>query len=415
MDFYYVNNRGERIDLSDYPYIFQQGDLLNWVYSYNTDNLVSRDITYGYKVAAKEIPVKLAVLCDYAIPFEQRKEAWEEAVDHLCEVISSDVIDNKNGKLYTDTEFYMECKIIGSEKSDWRMVLPIMFNTMNILSDRPVWITEAKRSFQRIVSGSGESEEFLDYEHDYNYDYTMPYGGDVIWKVDHYAPCEYEMIIYGPGVDPRVVINGHIYQVYATLDENDYLKINSRENSVVKYLANGTQRDLYDYRVKITGSLFEPIMPGNVQVVWSGEFGFDLTLFCERSEPRWGNGISENPGDQPSNGTGDGGETAGLQLKTGRTSSASIDTGLSSIIAFGIAAMSAATGVGLCNAMFNSYEDADHVNMSYCSSSSDYLKMYAYTASSSYFSISGGVFEWTGTGNYALQEGMEYQWFAIGT
>ena len=97
MDFYYVNNRGERIDLSDYPYIFHQGDLLNWVYSYNTDNLVSRDITYGYKVAAKEIPVKLAVLCDYAIPLEQRKEAWEEAVDHLCEVISSDVIDNKNG------------------------------------------------------------------------------------------------------------------------------------------------------------------------------------------------------------------------------------------------------------------------------------------------------------------------------
>lgn len=95
------------------------------------------------------------------------------------------------------------------------------------------------------------------------------------------------MIIYGPCVDPRVAINGHIYQVYATLDENDYLKINSRENSVVQYLANGTQRDLYDYRVKITGSLFEPITPGNVRVVWSGEFGFDLTLYCERSEPRW--------------------------------------------------------------------------------------------------------------------------------
>lgn len=127
----------------------------------------------------------------------------------------------------------------------------------------------------------------MDYEHDYGYDYTMPYGGDVIWQVDHYAPCEYEMIIYGPCVDPRVVINGHIYQVYATLDENDYLKINSRENSVVQYLVNGTQRDLYDYRVKITGSLFDPIKPGNVRVVWSGEFGFDLTLFCERSEPRW--------------------------------------------------------------------------------------------------------------------------------
>ena len=95
------------------------------------------------------------------------------------------------------------------------------------------------------------------------------------------------MIIYGPCVDPRVGINGHIYQGYATVDKNDYLKSNSRENSVVQHRANGTQRDLYDYRVKITGSLFEPIMPGNVQEVWSGEFGFDLTLYCERSEPRW--------------------------------------------------------------------------------------------------------------------------------
>ena len=157
---------------------------------------------------------------------------------------------------------------------------------MKVLADRPVWIIEEKRAFQRITNGISE-ETHLDYEHDYNYDYTMPYGGDVIWHVDHYAPCEYEMVIYGPCVDPSVVINGHTYKVYATLDDNDYLIINSRENSVVHYLSNGTQRDLYDYRAKIGDSLFEPITPGNIRVVWSGEFGFDLTLFCERSEPRW--------------------------------------------------------------------------------------------------------------------------------
>ena len=288
MDFYYINNRGQQINLSDYPYIFQSGDLLNWTYTYSTKNLVNRDITYDYKLAAKEIAVKLAVLCDYTIPLEQRRKEWEEAVDHLCEVISADVIDNKNGRLYTDTGFYMECKIIRSEKADWKMGLPIMFNTMNLLSDRPVWITEAKRSFQKIVGGSGESEAFLDYEHDYNYDYTMPYGGDVIWNVDHYAQCDFLMTIFGPCVDPRVVINGHPYQVYVTLDENEYLQIDSRPNAntVVKYAANGIQQDVYDMRAK-QESVFEPIVPGNVRVVWPGDFGFDLTLFCERSEPRW--------------------------------------------------------------------------------------------------------------------------------
>lgn len=286
MDFYYVNNHGERIDLSDYPYIFQQGDLLNWVYSYNTDNLVSRDITYGYKVAAKEIPVKLAVLCDYTIPLEQRKEEWKAAVDHLCEVISVDVIDAKDGKLFTDTGFYMSCKIVGSQKTDWKMGLPFMFNTMTILADRPIWIHEESRSFPPISSGTQQDETYLDYEHDYDYDYTMPYGGDVIWNVDHFAPCEFLMTIFGPAVDPRIVINGHPYQVYTALDANEYLQIDSRENKVVKYLANGIRQDIYDLRAK-QESVFDTITPGNISVVWSGEFGFDLTLFCERSEPRW--------------------------------------------------------------------------------------------------------------------------------
>ncbi|WP_270396260.1 hypothetical protein [Mediterraneibacter massiliensis] len=118
MEFYYENNRGERIDLSDYPYIFQEGSLLDWTYTYSTDNLVNRDVTYDYKMAAKSTPIKLAVLCDYTIPLERRKQKWKEAVDHLCDVISTDVADNKNGKLYTDTGFYLNCKIVGSQKSD---------------------------------------------------------------------------------------------------------------------------------------------------------------------------------------------------------------------------------------------------------------------------------------------------------
>lgn len=510
---------------------------------------VSRDI--GEKVVKFTKEAKV-----YQITFTVRGKLDErkEIIDTLTDAFETDIISLSPGQIYFGDWYincYMRAKKTGISET-WNNWTEL---SVDVYCPYPSWIHEENRSFPAI-SDKSESDGFLDYEHDYNYDYTMPYGGDVIWQVDHYAPCEYEMIVYGPCVDPRVVINGHIYQVYATLDENDYLKINSRENSVVQYLANGTQRDLYDYRVKITGSLFEPITPGSVRVVWSGEFGFDLTLFCERSEPRW---TSKNQGDDtntsdinlqnkvvnpaeyvqnikadsgydglnqvtvnaipeayantsdadatsndivspktayvdgekirgtltrqvsaltagmvlPSGsdaitasylniemadkrifydagdnvqlriplsnfgdataddvaagktftsengykitGTGLSGGTSGLQLKTGKTSEAVIDTGLSSIIAFGITAMSAATGLGLCNAMYNSYVDAEHVNMSYCNSSSDYLKMYTYTASSSCFSISGGIFEWTGTDSRALQDGMEYQWFAIGT
>lgn len=114
-------------------------------------------------------------------------------------------------------------------------------------------------------------------------------------------------------------------------------------------------------------------------------------------------------------GTGESsGGSGGMQVKNGTTTSTAIDTGLSSIIFFGLQSTASATGVGLCNAIYNSFQSTG-VSMSYCSSSSQYLKMYSYLASStSYFSISGGTITWTGTGNYAFQSDMEYAWFAVG-
>lgn len=286
MDFYYVNNRGDRIDLSDYPYIFQEGSLLDWVYSYNTDSLATRDVTYGYKMAAKTIPVKVAVLCDYTIQLEERKEQWKEAVDHLADVVQADVIDGKDGRLYMDTGFYLSCKIIGSEKTDWRMGLPIMFNTLTVLSDNPVWIREETKEFFSQSEVAAPENGFLDYEYDYEYDYTAQKIGISDWYIDHYQANEFTMTIFGPCTDPRILVNGYPYQVFDSLEAGEYIVIDSRDNSVVKHLVNGTTQNVYDLRAK-DQSVFEPIPSGYLNISWSGLFGFEITLFVERGEPRW--------------------------------------------------------------------------------------------------------------------------------
>lgn len=107
--------------------------------------------------------------------------------------------------------------------------------------------------------------------------------------------------------------------------------------------------------------------------------------------------------------------SGGNLIRYGQTTSAVINTGLSSIIVFAISATATATGLGLCQATYNSYDDETHMSMTYCNSSSQYMKMYAYTTVSTDFSISGGTFEWTGTDSRAFQSGMEYQWFAVGS
>ena len=250
---------------------------------------------YDYDWNVNEIELKTGIEVDgfqrnskqyeLTLDFRGSKEERAEAAEKFFRITERDVIEKISGRLYFK-DHYLKCYVIGSKYENAGRAR-IVRKTASVYAPKPVWITEVSRSFQKIGASEG-SKEYLDYEYDYNYDYTMPYGGDVIWNVDHYAQCEFLMTVFGPCVDPRVVINGHPYQVYVTLDENEYLQIDSRPNAntVVKYAANGIQQDVYDMRAK-QESVFEPITAGNVRVVWPGDFGFDLTLFCERSEPRW--------------------------------------------------------------------------------------------------------------------------------
>lgn len=211
-------------------------------------------------------------------------EERKSLIDELTDEFEHDIINITPGRIYFG-EWYIDCYIknkttgISGTWNNWTEL------SVGIYCPYPSWIREESRLFTAVLPET-EQGIYLDYEYDYNYDYTMPYGGDVIWQVDHFAPCEFLMTIFGPCTDPRVVINRKIYQVYVTLAENDYLQIDSRENTVIKYAANGIQQDIYDLRAK-QESIFDPITPGNIRVVWPGDFGFDLTLYCERSEPRW--------------------------------------------------------------------------------------------------------------------------------
>ena len=80
MDFYYVNHKGKRIDLSDYPYLFQSGDILEWTYSYDTSE-GERNQTSNFRKSVKEFSVKIAVLCDFLFHYRNgRKNGREQLI-----------------------------------------------------------------------------------------------------------------------------------------------------------------------------------------------------------------------------------------------------------------------------------------------------------------------------------------------
>ena len=271
MNVYYVSAQGERLNLTEWPYMINDSALRDYTWACEMKNgRISRLIK-----ATSEYQIKLAITAD------SRKE-YVEAAERLIEVVESDIARNVPGKLYFGNE-YMTGFFYNSFKSDWNKGIDFMFNTLTFVTDAPFWIREQRYSFdQKSASFAGA---FLNYPHDYSYDYSTSGSKKEIVN-DHYGACDFEMNIFGPCVNPAITIGGHLYEVVTTVGEDEYLRIRSREGSVVKISKTGEQTNEFNSR-NTDYSLFEKIQPGRSDVTWDGSFGFDITLFIERSEPEW--------------------------------------------------------------------------------------------------------------------------------
>ena len=150
----------------------------------------------------------------------------------------------------------------------------------------PLWTEEESKSFYPDIFGRGETYSFLEYPFEFPYDYSKPLSGTEHWYIEHYRSSNFKMIIYGACVNPRITIAGQVYQVYDTLEPNEYIEIDSRKKTIIKKLANGTQQNIF-YKKATGNSVFQEIPAGDLLISWSGEFGFDITLFKERSVPEW--------------------------------------------------------------------------------------------------------------------------------
>lgn len=103
---------------------------------------------------------------------------------------------------------------------------------------------------------------------------------------------------------------------------------------------------------------------------------------------------------------------AGKQVKTGTTSSPTINTGLSKIDKLIIYA-DKITSVGVVTAVYSA--DVGKAKVTFCGDYSKYLKACGIVDLSG-FSVSGGTFSWTETLDaYRFMNNATYNWIAIGT
>lgn len=273
----YISSNGKKFDLIGDKMRITNGGM----HKYSWKKVVSAgeygDILDGFTKEA----------CVYRVVLTLRGTLHErmQMLDDLRNAFERDIVTKTPGRIYFN-KYYAECFVVESDtyvsetRNNWSD------NEIEIYCPRGVWITESTKSF--TTAGSTKSGyEFLDYPYDYDYDYAPDFYLPEKINIDHYADCKFLLKIYGPAIDPEININGIERKVYVTLEEGQYLLIDVRDKTVKRILIDGTALDAFDNRKKAGKSIFTPMISGLNTITWNHNFGFDLTIFKERSEPEW--------------------------------------------------------------------------------------------------------------------------------
>lgn len=267
----YINHVNETLEFGKGKLFVNENDLRDFAWEITSKN----DRISGFKkrIASKTIPIIMKV------------ETAEEGLalrNKLFEVCEKDVLAVKHGKIIIG-DYYLRCFVTESKKSEYLIHNGYMRLNVKISSDFPYWVKETITTFN--YGSKGTEGTNLDFNRDFPTDYTSNMLGATLNNTD-FVPSNFVMNIYGACDKPMVSIGGHIYQVYVTLEANEYLTIDSVNKTIVLTHTDGRKENCFKLRNK-DSYIFKKIPVGLSNVYSSAAFKFDVSLLEERSEPKW--------------------------------------------------------------------------------------------------------------------------------
>ncbi|SHI42471.1 phage tail family protein [Parasporobacterium paucivorans] len=273
-DIYYINHLNQRIDLMESPYYLQTGDFFEYEWEYDSIDLGMGGRITKFKRGMKKKDLTLSVL---AIS----KEAFYEALNNFHAYTEVDVLNLLPGKLYIGDQ-YMTCYLIQSSKKDWEKDEAFLDCTVSMISEYPFWKTENSNNLpiQSVISSDNKR---------YAGKYAQRYANGLTLKTltnGHFAASDARIVMYGPITNPSVIIGNNTYSVNTVLNAGEYLTIDTAARTIIKTQGTGGQVNLFNYRNKSYDN-FARVLPGVNSVSWAGDFAIDITIYEERSEPKW--------------------------------------------------------------------------------------------------------------------------------
>lgn len=261
---------GQDIELNNHTIKIIDTDIHSYSWDFSSiERSFGIDITRFRKEA---LSFEMKVLIDVDI---------HNTLNRLLELTEIDILNKKAGRLFFN-DYYIECYMIASNtkpSEDFGAE-----RTWKVFAPYPFWIKEEVREFYQNTIG--DSTGGLDYKLNYSYDYTETTKGVDRWDRNHFAPSHFKIEIFGAVVNPRIVIGSNIYEVNYSINRGETITIDSRKEEIVKRAIDGRETNIFAYRNR-EYDIFKHIEPNTLKINWSGNFGFTLTIFEERSEPKW--------------------------------------------------------------------------------------------------------------------------------
>lgn len=208
------------------------------------------------------------------------------ALDELGAVLDRDAAAGEPGSLVVDGTWRTSALAAAQDVkrvSPWSVAA-----TLKLVLTDGVWRRGETTAFA-IPEASGSTG--LDLPYDLPCDLGSPPARSVL-PVGGAAPAWARITVYGPVINPYVVIGGNRYQVDATVPAGGYMVVDGMAGTVEVVDGNGDSSNAFGAAHRGGGAgageyIFEKLAPGEHEVSWSHGFGFDVTVYEERSEPPW--------------------------------------------------------------------------------------------------------------------------------
>jgi hypothetical protein len=265
----YKNHINEVFEFGRYGVYVNMNDLHD--YEWSSVSKGSKISAFKRGVSTRKLPV--VIKCD-------SEEDGIRARNKLLEICEKDVLALQHGQIIIG-DYYFKCFVTRSQKTDYITDKRYMSANLTLTSDYPYWVKESVKTFGTSATAS----EGLDYPFDFNFDYFTDVSKTVLTNPS-FVSSNFKMIVYGACSNPSLIIGGHTYQVNCTVGDGEYLTIDSTTKKIFLTKNDGTTINQFNNRNK-TSYIFEKIPSGDSVVIWTGDFGFDVILMEERSEPKW--------------------------------------------------------------------------------------------------------------------------------